>query len=812
MRPSPLHGLLRRIALSAAAIASSVLALGRCAEPQPTPVSAPSEAPRLSPALAESKAIEDAIIAVAASVRPATVCLVFDDEGTNRRGTGSGVIVADDGERAIVLTCGHVTRTPGRACSIVLPDGRLFFGESTASLQRDGFDLGLVAFETGGDRLPVAEIATEQPEIGEWIVVLGHPRGLWIDDEPEAESGAEASAVGSAVGDTVGETVGESEGEMVGATVGPPASVLGPLVAPRWRTDSGAPRRERDRASLSGAVRPPVVRAGRLWAEPGIGTGLRFDAPIEAGDSGGPVVDLSGRVVGVASRCGWKSFWNWASSTEILAGDALQLLDEALDVPPGDADPGAGAAHARIPKQSRDSAERLLLLRPAATRAGASVISIESDGGPRAFAIAVRADGYLMTKASEVGFSAPLIASRDGRRVRAERVAYDPDADLLLLRADAHDFARPMPLAAAEPAAGSLLLNVGADGELLSTGFMSLESSRLEDPDARPFLGISWRAEREGTASVRSVVPGTPAARADVRDGDRIVTADGRPFTSQRSLSEMIAAKRVGDELALEVDRGGERRALIVRLDRRQPSIRVRDRGNTRVSVSRVLPYRTLVWQQDGVVDPEQCGSAVVDLDGRFVGMNIGRVDRTATLVLPAEELDRRTAALLARAADDPQRFDALASASFAVTESAGRVRLSTLDARFVGPRRLARLIGNALTPDGTGITIMADDRLLWDAIVDAPGRFELVFAGAVRESRTLRLGIGELEIEAEVPAGRHRRGIVLGEVDIDATGRIPISLEWADDAGAEVPGNISYLELRRLREQQPISLRDRSS
>lgn len=769
-----------RTALSVSALAVLLIALGRCSEPRPAPEiplgtnSVDAAAP--STAVANARAIEAGVIASTARVQPATVCLVFEDEAKNRRGTGSGVIVADDGSRAVVLTCGHVTREAGRSCSVVLPDGRLFTGASTASLQREGIDLGLVAFETNGERVPVAELAVARPSMGDWVVVLGHPRGLWIEDAEEDSA--------------------------ISPTETDPAampSITGTSGAPRWRTDSGAPSRAHDRSTLSQAVRPPVVRAGRLWAEPGAEIGLRFDAPIEAGDSGGPVVDLSGRIVGVASRCGWKSFWNWASSTELLQGDPMRLLDPTLSVPEGSADPGAGAGNARIPDESRDALPRLASLRAVAQRTGSSVIAVEAEGGVRAFAIAVARGGYFATKGSEVGFAAPLVGVHGGRRIPATRIAYDPDADVLLIRAEALDLPLPPTISATEPAPGTLLLNIGADGEIFSKGVMSLVSSRIEEPDARPFLGVSWRADRDGAARVASVVPGTPAARAGVLVGDRILSADDRPIATRRSLSEWIATKQVGDALALVIDRKGERRTLVVHLDRRQPSIRVRDRGNTRSSVSRVLPFRTLVWQQDGVVDPDQCGSAVIDLEGRMVGMNVGRADRTATLVMPAEELHRRARLLMARSEPDLQRLDALASASFAATEAAGVIRLSTLDARFVGPRRMARLVGNALTPDGSGTTIMSDDRLLWDAMIDAPGRFEVVLTGRVRAPRQVRLEVGERGFEAEVPEGRHRQGTVLGEIEIDHVGRLPIAFEWLGGGGDEIPGSITSIELRRV-------------
>jgi serine protease Do len=45
------------------------------------------------------------------------------------------------------------------------------------------------------------------------------------------------------------------------------------------------------------------------------------------------------------------------------------------------------------------------------------------------------------------------------------------------------------------------------------------------------------------------------------------------------------------------------------------------------------------VVAHDGITRPEQMGGPVVDLEGRVVGMNIARYDRTATHAIPASRM-----------------------------------------------------------------------------------------------------------------------------------------------------------------------------
>ena len=43
------------------------------------------------------------------------------------------------------------------------------------------------------------------------------------------------------------------------------------------------------------------------------------------------------------------------------------------------------------------------------------------------------------------------------------------------------------------------------------------------------------------------------------------------------------------------------------------------------------------VFQHDSVIRPTDCGSPVVDLDGKVIGINIARAGRTETFAIPAD-------------------------------------------------------------------------------------------------------------------------------------------------------------------------------
>ncbi len=68
-------------------------------------------------------------------------------------------------------------------------------------------------------------------------------------------------------------------------------------------------------------------------------------------------------------------------------------------------------------------------------------------------------------------------------------------------------------------------------------------------------------------ARVERVMPDTPAEKAGLRPGDVIMAVDGERVTPGRSLADLIARYRPGDEVTLTVRRGNEVLELRVRLE-----------------------------------------------------------------------------------------------------------------------------------------------------------------------------------------------------------------------------------------------------
>lgn len=91
----------------------------------------------------------------------------------------------------------------------------------------------------------------------------------------------------------------------------------------------------------------------------------------------------------------------------------------------------------------------------------------------------------------------------------------------------------------------------------------------------RPYIGITGRDLDENLAKANNLVVGiyvqsvedfTAAQKADIRNGDVIIEADGQKITKMDELNDIKNKHNIGDEMKLKVYRNGSEKEIIITL------------------------------------------------------------------------------------------------------------------------------------------------------------------------------------------------------------------------------------------------------
>ncbi|HEY8389188.1 MAG TPA: trypsin-like peptidase domain-containing protein [Parasegetibacter sp.] len=402
--------------------------------------------------------------------------------------------------------------------------------------------------------------------------------------------------------------------------------------------------------------REPVVRFGYV-AEPVTRNGMiRTTCLMEPGDSGGPVFDMKGRVIGIHSRIdialennyevaidNFRKYWTALNLPESYGRDAVLREDKIGEDPLKD-------EFARY----ETLADLRVYFGEQEDELDQSVFTLNSklDGDTSvALATLISTDGFtigkdkkgaglLISKSSLVGQD-PEILLDNNRRVSATIVSRDDKLDLVLLKVnrkmkngvslfsqviDSVDFSM----------VGKFLLSPHPHDE----GEVSVIGSSLFDLAPRAnmaFLGVTTEPSDTGVV-LRNVSPNTAASFARLQVGDIIIKVNEKLIKSPEDLTEELIRYRPKDTVVLYGIRGDSPYMTQVVLGKRpQQNTHAADRFTDGKSDRRDGFQK--IFMHDGKLKPSECGGPVFDVHGNFYGINIARFSRTSSIAIPASEV-----------------------------------------------------------------------------------------------------------------------------------------------------------------------------
>lgn len=257
----------------------------------------------------------------------------------------------------------------------------------------------------------------------------------------------------------------------------------------------------------------------------------------------------------------------------------------------------------------------------------------------------VSPDGWIATKASQLGDSPLEIKFFDGKKLPAKNVRSDNELDLALLKVERTGLPSlpldPIPL----PRVGAWLATTTTVKTPIGIGVVSVGPRRIAPTQA--VLGVQLSDSDDG-ALVDAVIPGGGAYRAGIEEGDLIVSMDGNYLPSKDALIDRIRGLQAGQRVSLKI----KRNESVLDVTAQLMDLTMNPFDPTEMEVNGNVSARSTgfqrVFQHDTVLAPHQCGGPVIDSHGKIVGLNIARAGRVNTYAIPLDVLVPAVKSLMA--------------------------------------------------------------------------------------------------------------------------------------------------------------------
>jgi len=371
--------------------------------------------------------------------------------------------------------------------------------------------------------------------------------------------------------------------------------------------------------------RPPVPRLGRVVMTNDVA--IASSCMCVSGDSGGPLFDREGGVIGITIgmaglRCHYASLH---LRTAILRGDLLDLESRQRERI-------FAVNTAKIPRVAPSP-----LFQEVIRNVRDVTVEVRGDGVPLSLGTIVGRDGWVLTKRSEL-VGKLMCQLADGRVVAARVAAESRDFDVALLKLEADAVAEPPWTHEDRSDVGTIAATVGMSPDPIAVGIIG-DSRDQHVPANRGFLTINVQGTQGGLQVTKFKWCDLPCVlpyfRPDVQAGDLLLSVDG---------TELKDVPEYDDFWNRRAPTAGEPISLVIRRQGQMLTTRAQCPPNGydlfyELDAARELsPRRSdfpVVIVHDGVLTREQCGSPVVDVSGKIIGINIARAGRHATYAIP---------------------------------------------------------------------------------------------------------------------------------------------------------------------------------
>jgi serine protease Do len=396
--------------------------------------------------------------------------------------------------------------------------------------------------------------------------------------------------------------------------------------------------------------RRPSVRFGHISVLKNKYGFMQSTCVMEPGDSGGPLFDLSGRVIGIHSGIETAEDINYEIPIDTYRRyySALSKSENFTSLPVDTniilPDPFINAA-GLIKKQNRsyrkvdlDKNLKQSCVRISSIIEGkkhvilGTLLCLKKVPNKQ---LAVK--WLLISKNSMVG-DAPLIIWKNGGTTKGTVLKRDRKNDLVLIQIS-KDLGKGITLNDHQTDTitladvGKQLISPRPDSSA-QTGVLGSMLQSIGKKTSYGYIGAATGFKRNKL--VFTIIQPESAANASGLLTDDVVEAvDGRLVADELDFVRALAKYSAGDTTMITITRGSEKfeKTVVLHYPPQRVSEHPAERFLGGKSVRRDGFNNVLV--QDAAVKPNDCGGPVFDFEGKFIGINIARLSRTSTVIMP---------------------------------------------------------------------------------------------------------------------------------------------------------------------------------
>lgn len=375
--------------------------------------------------------------------------------------------------------------------------------------------------------------------------------------------------------------------------------------------------------------RPAVLRIGFVRGHTGSGF-LRTSCKMMPGDSGGPLFNLKGELIGINSSCNAKMYENYFASVDSIRAHWKQVTKgeeyamtaplwrhrvfnraperEAPFVLPGD----YYALNNKLKANYSISSQYVF-----------PIYNLDDDDKVIVHATCFSKDGNLVSKSSLLLEDTCRCRLSDGTFRILKVIGRSEENDLVFLSFENYRLDLDLPQSD-NVELGDLIAGY-CNNQLLASGIISCETRNVAVQQEGAF--------HQEVEDLRIKIPNNhyknPAVKLE--DGDKIISLNSKEMLQQSDLDKFLSHTCPGQKVEVVVERAGEELEFEIALG----PFQMKGHPAYQLKVSGKREGFANAFTCDVPLEPVECGTPLVNLEGKVVGISIARSTRTCTYAIP---------------------------------------------------------------------------------------------------------------------------------------------------------------------------------